>query len=168
MIRSSRMRYLHAPWRMEYIGGPDQPGCLFCRVREESPGRDRENLVVRVEDGALLMLNRFPYNSGHVMIAPRAHVGTLADLDDEGGMAVTRLTREALHVLGDVLHPHGFNVGSNIGRAAGAGIPDHVHVHIVPRWDGDTNFMPVLGEVKVINEHLTRTWEALHAAFAER
>jgi ATP adenylyltransferase len=157
------MRYLHAPWRMEYVGAPDQPGCLFCRVRAEPAERDRENLVVRREPEALLMLNRFPYNSGHVMVAPRAHVGNLSDLDDAESLALMQLMREALRGLEEALHPHGFNVGANIGRSAGAGIPDHVHMHIVPRWDGDTNFMPVLGEVKVINEHLTRTWEKLEA-----
>jgi ATP adenylyltransferase len=150
---------------MAYIGGPEPAGCLFCRVREAPPDRDAENLVVRREPDALAMLNKFPYNSGHMMIAPRAHVGSLVDLDDDATAAVMRLVRATLGVLERELAPAGFNVGVNIGHAAGAGIPDHVHVHVVPRWDGDTNFMPVLGEVKVVNEHLHRTWEKLHRAF---
>jgi ATP adenylyltransferase len=161
------MRNLYAPWRMEYVGAAQEPGCLFCRVREAPPEDDRRNLVVLRGGDALVMLNRYPYNNGHLMVAPRAHVGSLADLDDDQSLAVVRLTRRSLRVLEAVMHPAGFNVGVNIGRAAGAGVADHVHVHVVPRWDGDTNFMPVLGEVKVVNEHLDRTWETLAAAFAQ-
>ena len=115
---------------------------------------------------ALAMMNKFPYNNGHLMIAPRAHVGSLTQLDDDQLLAVMRLVRRSLRVLEGVMEPEGFNVGANIGRVAGAGIPDHVHVHVVPRWNGDTNFLPVLSEVKVINEHLDRTWEKLSQAFA--
>jgi ATP adenylyltransferase len=159
------MQHLHAPWRMEYIGGPEPTGCLFCRVREASPDQDAANLVVHRDADALVMLNRFPYNSGHLLVAPRAHVGDLVELDDDATLALMRLVRRSLRVLERTLTPHGSNVGVNIGRAAGAGIADHVHVHIVPRWNGDTNFMPVVGEVKVVNEHLTRTREKLVAAF---
>ena len=115
---------------------------------------------------ALAMMNKFPYNNGHLMIAPRAHVGSLTQLDDDQLLAVMRLVRRSLRVLEGVMEPEGFNVGANIGRVAGAGIPDHVHIHVVPRWNGDTNFLPVLSEVKVINEHLDRTWEKLSQAFA--
>jgi ATP adenylyltransferase len=160
------MRNLYAPWRMEYIAAPAQPGCLFCRVWEAPVEDDRANLVVRRAPDALVMLNKFPYNSGHVMVAPRAHVGSLVGLDDEPTLRLMRAVRRSLAVLEGVLRPEGFNVGSNLGRVAGAGIPDHVHVHVVPRWNGDTNFMPVLGETKVINEHLDRTWERLAEAFA--
>ncbi|HXM57209.1 MAG TPA: HIT domain-containing protein [Candidatus Dormibacteraeota bacterium] len=166
MLASRSMRNLYAPWRMEYIDAPAQTGCLFCRVREAPVEEDRTNLLVHRAPDALVMLNRFPYNSGHLMVAPRAHVGSLADLDDGPTLAVMRLVRRSLAVLETVMHPDGFNVGANLGRVAGAGIPDHVHVHIVPRWNGDTNFLPVLGEVKVINEHLERTWEKVAAAFA--
>jgi ATP adenylyltransferase len=162
------MRNLYAPWRMAYIGAPQQPGCLFCRTFDASPDDDRENLVVRREATALAMMNRFPYNNGHLMVAPRAHRGSLTGLDDDQLLAVMRLTRTSISVLEEVMSPEAFNVGVNIGRAAGAGVPGHVHVHIVPRWNGDTNFMPVLGEVKVINEHLEATWEKLAAAFAGR
>jgi ATP adenylyltransferase len=160
------MRNLFAPWRMAYIGAPQQAGCLFCRTFEASPDDDRENLVVYRETEALAMMNRFPYNNGHLMVAPRAHEGSLTGLDDEQLLALMRLTRRSIGVLEDVMSPEAFNVGVNIGRVAGAGIPDHVHVHVVPRWNGDTNFMPVLGEVKVINEHLDATWEKLAGAFA--
>ncbi len=160
------MRSLYAPWRMEYIGAPPAPGCLFCRVREAPAADDRQNLLVRRTADALVMLNKFPYNSGHVMVAPRAHVGSLVDLDDEGTLATMRLVRRTVSVLGDLMRPDGFNVGINLGRDAGAGIPDHVHVHVVPRWAGDTNFLPVLADVKVVGEHLDRTWEKLAEAFA--
>ena len=166
MLASSAMRNLYAPWRMEYIGGAQEPGCLFCRSWEAPPEDDRSSLVVRREPAALAMMNKFPYNNGHLMVAPRAHVGNLTDLDDEQILAVMRLVRRSLDVLARVMQPEGFNVGVNIGRVAGAGIPDHVHVHIVPRWYGDTNFLPVLAEVKVINEHLDRTWEKLAGGFA--
>ena len=160
------MRNLYAPWRMEYIGGPAEPGCLFCRIREAPAGDDRQNLVVHRTPDAIAVLNKFPYSSGHVMVAPRAHVGSLTGLDDGQTLALMGLVRRSLSVLEQVMRPEGFNVGANLGRVAGAGIPDHVHVHIVPRWNGDTNFMPVLDEVKVINEHLDRTWEKVSEAFA--
>jgi ATP adenylyltransferase len=152
---------------MEYItGGSPEPGCLFCRVAEAPPSEDRRNLLVHRASGAVALLNKFPYNSGHLMVAPLAHVGSLADLDDDQSLALMRLVRRSLRVLQSVMSPEGFNVGANLGKVAGAGIADHVHVHVVPRWNGDTNFMPVLAEVKVVNEHLDRTWEKLSAAFA--
>ena len=151
---------------MAYIGAGQPSGCLFCRAFESTPEQDRENLVVHREPQALVMMNRFPYNNGHLMVAPRAHVGSLTGLDDGQLLALMSLTRRSIGVLEEVMSPEAFNVGVNIGRAAGAGIPDHVHVHVVPRWNGDTNFMPVLDEVKVINEHLDATWEKLSSAFA--
>jgi ATP adenylyltransferase len=160
------MRNLFAPWRMAYIGGTQEPGCLFCRVWEAAPAADRQSLVVHRDTQALAMMNKFPYNNGHLMVAPRAHEGSLAGLDDQQLLSLMQLVRRSLAVLEGVMHPEGFNVGVNVGHVAGAGIPDHVHVHVVPRWNGDTNFMPVLGEIKVINEHLDSTWEKLAEAFA--
>jgi ATP adenylyltransferase len=160
------MRNLYAPWRMEYIGAPPDPGCLFCRVWEAPPEDDRRNLVVNRAPDGLVMLNKFPYNPGHLMVAPRAHEGSLAALTDDQVLAVMRLVQRSQRTLERVMSPEGFNVGVNMGRVAGAGIPDHVHLHMVPRWNGDTNFLPVLAEVKVVNEHLERTWEKLRAAFA--
>ena len=159
------MERLWAPWRMEYITGEQRSGCLFCRVLENPDDKDAE-LVVWRPPGAIVLLNRFPYNPGHVMVAPVAHVGELDSLDDAQTADLMRAVKRTITVLRGTLKPEGFNVGANIGRAAGAGIPDHVHLHVVPRWNGDTNFMPVLAEVKVVNEHLLRTAEKLREAFA--
>ena len=159
------MEHLWAPWRMEYIGQEPKPGCLFCRVIE-NPDDPDANLVVWRPKGAVVMLNKFPYNSGHVMVAPVAHKSDLADLTDDESADLMAALRRTLNVLRATLEPEGFNVGANIGRVAGAGIPDHVHLHVVPRWNGDTNFMPVLGEVKVVNEHVERTAAKLKRAFA--
>jgi len=122
--------------------------------------------VVWRPENAIVMLNKFPYNPGHVMVAPAAHKGDLADLDDAESATLMRALRRTIQVLRETLKPEGFNVGANLGRVAGAGIPDHVHFHVVPRWNGDTNFMPVLSEVKVVNEHLQSTAEKLRQAFS--
>ncbi len=150
---------------MEYIGGPQEAGCLFCRVRDAPESEDRRNLVVWRAPQATVMMNKFPYNNGHLMIAPHAHVGSLVDLGDDELLALGKEVKRALSVLAGLMAPEGFNCGVNIGKVAGAGIPDHVHYHVVPRWNGDTNFLPVLSEVKVINEHLDQTWEHLAEAF---
>ena len=159
------MERLWAPWRMQYIGGEPKPGCLFCRVIE-NPDDEDARLVVWRPRGAIVMLNRFPYNSGHAMVAPTAHRSTLEQLDDAQTTDLMRAVRRTLEVQRETLKPEGFNVGVNIGRAAGAGIPDHVHFHLVPRWNGDTNFMPVLAEVKVIGEHLEATLAKLREGLA--
>ena len=150
---------------MAYITQEPRPGCLFCRAVADPNDPDSE-LVVWRPDGAIVMLNKFPYNPGHVMVAPAAHKGDLADLDDAESATLMRALRRTIDVLREALKPEGFNVGANIGRVAGAGIPDHVHLHVVPRWNGDTNFMPVLSEVKVVNEHLLQTAEKLRLAFS--
>jgi ATP adenylyltransferase len=159
------MERLWAPWRMEYITGDQQAGCLFCRVIENPDDKDAELVVWRPE-GAIVMLNKFPYNPGHVMVAPVVHKGGLEDLDDPQTADLMRALKRTIVVLRGTLEPKGFNIGANIGRAAGAGIPDHVHLHVVPRWNGDTNFMPVLAEVKVVNEHLLVTAAKLRQAFS--
>ena len=151
---------------MEYISSKQEPGCLFCRALAADQADDSSNLVVWRPPGALVMLNRFPYNNGHLMVAPAAHVGDLADLSDEQSTELMAALKRSLRVLEGEMTPEGFNVGVNQGKVAGAGVPDHVHVHVVPRWNGDTNFMPVLAEVKVINEHLQRSWEKLSRAFS--
>jgi ATP adenylyltransferase len=152
---------------MEYIGSAPSPGCLFCRALEAPTDQDRDNLVVHRADQAVVMLNKFPYNPGHVMVAPRLHTDSLTALDDERTIALMQQVRRSLRILESLMSPNGFNVGVNIGHEAGAGIPDHVHVHVVPRWAGDTNFMPVLADVKVVSEHLEQTWEKMSAAFAQ-
>ena len=159
------MERLWAPWRMEYITGEQKPGCLFCRVIENPNDPDAELVVWRPE-GAIVLLNKFPYNAGHVMVAPIAHQGELENLDEMQIADLMRATKKTITVLRQTLKPEGFNIGANTGRAAGAGIPDHIHLHVVPRWNGDTNFMPVLAEVKVVNEHLLQTAAKLREAFA--
>ncbi len=160
------MKRLWAPWRMEYIAGTARPGCLFCRVIEHPDDHDAELVVWRPE-GAMVMLNKFPYNPGHAMVAPVAHVQGLEDLDDDQTAFLMRALRRTIAVLRESMNPEGFNVGANMGHAAGAGIPAHVHLHVVPRWNGDTNFMPVIGDVKVVNEALTQTAAKLRAAFSK-
>ena len=159
------MERLWAPWRMQYIGGEQKPGCLFDRVIRD-PDDEDSRLVVWRPPGAIVLLNRFPYNPGHAMVAPHAHKASLEDLDDPETGDVMRALRRTITVLRSVMNPEGFNVGVNIGRAAGAGIPDHVHFHVVPRWNGDTNFMAVIDNVKVVNEALAQTAEKLRLAFA--
>ena len=159
------MERLWAPWRMQYIGGTPRPGCLFDRVIEHPDDPDAE-LVVWRPPGAIVMLNKFPYNPGHAMVAPHAHKPSLEDLDDEETAHVMRAVRRTITVLKASVKPDAFNVGVNIGREAGAGIPDHVHFHVVPRWNGDTNFMAVIDDVKVVNEALAQTAEKLRQAFA--
>jgi ATP adenylyltransferase len=150
---------------MQYIGGEQRPGCLFCRVLE-NPDDEDAALVVWRPQGALVMLNKFPYNPGHAMVAPQTHQGSLEDLDDDQTANLMRAVRRTVAVLRATMNPEGFNIGVNIGRAAGAGIPDHVHFHVVPRWNGDTNFMPVIDDVKVVNEALGETAAKLKQAFA--
>jgi ATP adenylyltransferase len=159
------MKRLWAPWRMQYIGGEQRPGCLFERVIE-NPDDEDAKLVVWRPQGAIVILNKFPYNPGHAMVAPIVHKGSLEELDDSETADMMRAVRHTITVLRAVMKPDGFNAGVNIGRAAGAGIPDHVHFHIVPRWNGDTNFMAVIDDVKVVNEALDETAAKLKQAFA--
>jgi len=165
MVASALMENLFAPWRRELIEQPQPPGCLFCRV--QGLPWDDSSLVVFSSPLALVMLNRYPYNAGHVMVAPLAHVDSLEKLDDHSMLALFELVARATSALTALLHPDGFNVGMNLGSVAGAGIPGHLHVHVVPRWAGDTNFMPVLGATKVINEHLSETRQRLEKAFRD-
>jgi ATP adenylyltransferase len=156
-------KQLWAPWRLEYVQSADeQPGCVFCLARD---GDDEERLVVRRSERALVVLNKFPYASGHLMVAPARHAGELADLEEAEALELHRLAVDALEALGETYAPDGYNLGWNLGRVAGAGVVDHVHLHVVPRWNGDTNFMPVLADVKVLPEHLAETRRKLAAAW---
>jgi ATP adenylyltransferase len=147
---------------LEYIEHADeQPGCLFCRSAESDP----DGLVVRRGEHALTLLNKFPYASGHVMVAPLRHVGELGGLTPDEALEIHRDVVSAQAALAATYAPQGYNVGWNLGRIAGAGIVDHVHAHVVPRWAGDTNFMPVLADVKVLPEHLQETRRRLAAAW---
>jgi ATP adenylyltransferase len=159
------VKQLWAPWRLEYIKSADeQSGCLFC---DAAAGDDEERLVVHRGTHALALLNKFPYSSGHFMVAPVRHVGEFAELGDEEVLELHRLASAGIGALAQTYAPQGYNVGWNLGRIAGAGIVDHVHVHVVPRWAGDTNFMPVLTDVKVMPEHLAETRRKLAAVWPE-
>jgi ATP adenylyltransferase len=149
------VKQLWAPWRLEYIKSADEDsGCVFCRAVE---GDDEERLVVRRGSRAIALLNKYPYSSGHLMVAPTRHVGEYGDLDEVEVLELHRLSSAGMGALADIYAPQGYNVGWNLGRIAGAGVVDHVHLHVVPRWAGDTNFMPVLADTKVLPEHLQET-----------
>jgi len=156
-------KQLWAPWRLEYIKRADEEeGCFFCHAAE---GPDEEGLVVHRGQRAFVVLNKFPYSSGHLLVAPLRHIGDFGELENEEALELHRLAAEGLCALAAVYEPQGYNLGWNLGRIAGAGVIDHVHEHVVPRWAGDTNFMPVLADVKVLPEHLAETRERLAAAW---
>jgi ATP adenylyltransferase len=146
---------LWAPWRLEYIEQADEDdGCIFCRAAESE---DDVGLVVHRGAQAFVLLNKFPYASGHLMTAPYRHIGEFSDLSDEEAVEIHRLAGQGTAALAELYEAQGFNLGWNLGRVAGAGVVDHVHLHVVPRWLGDTNYMPVLADVKVLPEHLAET-----------
>lgn len=156
---------LWAPWRLEYIQQADeQSGCVFCR---EVAGEvdEEESLMVSRGELTFAVLNKFPYSSGHLMVAPLRHEGTFQELSDDEALELHKLAVQALAALTRSYGPDGFNLGWNLGRAAGAGIRDHLHLHVVPRWSGDTNFMPVLSDVKVLPEHLLATRDRLRESW---
>jgi ATP adenylyltransferase len=154
---------LWAPWRLEYIeSADDATGCIFCAALV---GDDEEALVVHRGTRALALLNKFPYASGHFMVAPARHVGDFGEIDHPEVLEIHRLASTGMGALAQVYSPQAFNLGWNLGRVAGAGIVDHVHLHVVPRWAGDTNFMPVLADVKVLPEYLRDTRRKLAAAW---
>lgn len=157
---------LWAPWRMEYIAGLHETtpgGCFLCEYRDD-PARDEEHLVLWRTSHTLTVLNRFPYTGGHLLIAPLTHGGDPVQTPLPVLCELAAGIRDCVELLGSALAPQGYNIGMNLGRCAGAGLPDHLHWHVVPRWNGDTNFMPVLGDVRVIPEALRRT----HARLRER
>ena len=158
---------LWAPWRLEYIKQADESeGCVFC---DEAEGAlpDADSLLVHRGLDAIAILNKYPYSSGHLMVAPRRHNDALADLTADEVLEIHRLAVAGIDALGRVYGPGGFNLGWNLGHIAGAGIADHVHLHVVPRWSGDTNFMPVLADVKVLPEHLLETRDRLRSAWGD-
>jgi ATP adenylyltransferase len=158
------MERLWAPWRLEYVQNADkQDGCIFCAAAASDD--DEAQLVVHRGEHAFVLLNKFPYASGHLLVAPYRHELNFGDLDEAEILEIHRLGAQGLEALAATYAPEGYNLGWNIGRIAGAGIPDHGHLHVVPRWGGDTNFMPVLADVKVIPEHLSATWAHLTAAW---
>ncbi len=158
------MERLWSPWRLAYVtGGGDRKGCVFCDA-QESP--DQARLLLWQGQSCFVILNLYPYNNGHLMVVPNRHVATLATLEPAELEELMRLTRLSEMVLTEAYHPQGFNVGMNLGRAAGAGVVDHLHVHLVPRWVGDTNFMSVVGNVRVLPEELEVTAARLRDVFA--
>jgi len=157
------MEQLWAPWRLAYIAqaktaGADDP-CFICTGLAQAD--DRANLIALRNPRSDVVLNRFPYNNGHLLIAPRAHKANLSDLDKQEHLEIQQTLVQLIDVLTDLMHPEGFNIGLNLGRVAGAGLPGHVHWHIVPRWNGDTNFMPVLADVRVIAQSLDSLYDLL-------
>jgi ATP adenylyltransferase len=157
------VKQLWAPWRLEYIESADeQEGCVFCRARD---GDDEKSLVVHRGKRAFVVLNKYPYASGHLMVAPNRHEGEFGDLEADEALEVHQVAAAGLAALAETMRPQGFNVGWNLGRIAGAGVVDHVHLHVVPRWAGDTNFMPVLADVKVLPEALEATRRKLAQAW---
>ena len=157
------MERIWAPWRLEYIqGAEEQDACVFCRAAE---ARDEEALVVHRGERGFALLNKFPYASGHLLVAPFRHVGDFAELEEGEALEIHRLASSAIAALAATYEPEGYNLGWNLGRVAGAGVVDHVHLHVVPRWAGDTNFMPVLADVKVLPEHIAETRRRLAEAW---
>ena len=159
-------RPLWAPWRIEYITGPKDGDCIFCAAaasRNDDPAHQPIDRTKR----CLTILNAYPYAPGHVMVAPVRHVGTLEDLTPDEMLDTMQLARRAILATRKAMSPDGFNVGYNLGKVAGAGIIDHVHLHVVPRWNGDTSFMPVLGDTNVIPQALAATHAILAEAIAE-
>jgi ATP adenylyltransferase len=164
------MQRLWAPWRMEYIQQEAQTEvrkeCIFCAYPRAQT--DRDNLLLWRGRHAFVILNKFPYNPGHLMVVPYTHTGDLNHLLPDELTELMLSLRHALDCLRRAMTPDGYNIGINLGRTAGAGIPDHVHYHVVPRWEGDQNFMPLLAETKVIPQHLLRTYDQLAPLFGER
>lgn len=154
------MNHLWAPWRAEYIaGGAKEADCIFCTKPQQD--NDAENYILHRGTVCFVIMNLYPYNNGHLMIVPYRHVADFDMLTAEESAGMISVLQAWLRVLKQAMTPHGFNVGMNLGRVAGAGIEEHLHIHVVPRWNGDTNFMPVVGETKVISEGLDRTYRKL-------
>jgi len=148
---------------MTYVGGNKEPGCIFCIAAETT---DQRGHLVLVQQPAIIMLNKFPYASGHLMVAPRRHVARLSDLSREEFHVLMEALHRTTGLLAEAFHPEGMNLGMNLGAAGGAGVADHLHWHIVPRWVGDTNFMPMLADVRVMPEHLEATYARLQPLVA--
>lgn len=163
------MKVLWAPWRLGYVEKPDPvSGCIFCdKPTASSAAARREDLVLRVTDDVAVIMNLFPYANGHLLVAPRRHTADFAGLDAATSASLQAEVQRSVRVLTRAFRPAGFNVGMNLGRPAGAGIADHLHWHVVPRWVGDTNFMPVLDDVRVMPEHLLATYDRLLPLFEE-
>jgi ATP adenylyltransferase len=161
------MDYLWTPWRYHYVIAKDHPReCVFCTAARST--NDKDTLVVHRATHNFIIVNRFPYTSGHLMVVPYAHVGLLQDLDQEAAQELMQLTRDCERNLRQLYQPDGLNIGMNIGKSAGAGVAEHIHQHVLPRWTGDTNFMTPIAETRILPEPLDITWERMVRAFSSR
>jgi ATP adenylyltransferase len=165
------LEQLWAGWRHHYVTGATEAerqgrdgGCVFCAIADSGPP-SQDNGVVHADPVCLVVLNAYPYASGHLLVLPRRHVGDLAELSEEESLALWRTAQRAVAAITRAYRPDGLNLGANLGRAAGAGIPDHLHLHVLPRWGGDTNFMTTVGGVRVLPEDLPSSWRKLRAAW---
>jgi ATP adenylyltransferase len=156
------MKTLWAPWRMGYILSDKTEGCIFCELPKQD--NDRENLILYRSSHTFVIMNRYPYNNGHIMVVPYLHSPSLDGLNDETLLDFMKVTRHAVNSLRKAFMPEGFNIGVNLGKVAGAGMETHIHLHMVPRWAGDTSFMTVFDDVRVIPEHILNTYDKLFAA----
>lgn len=164
------MENLWAPWRLEYIKSADrinEDGCIFCDLPSDKAEKDRENLIVFRSQETYVILNKYPYNGGHLLVVPYQHTNSLDDLSQSEKIELMQLLQKSVNALQAAFGPHGYNIGMNLGRTAGAGIEGHLHFHVVPRWRGDTNFMPVVGQTKVISAGCDETWEKLRPHFED-
>jgi ATP adenylyltransferase len=157
------MERLWAPWRIEYILADKEEGCIFCDKPKEK--NDRENLILWRGDQCFIIMNFYPYNNGHLMVVPYSHVDNLMDLNEAENLELMTSVAKCTSILQQLFKPEGFNIGMNLGRVAGAGIENHLHFHLVPRWSGDTNYMPILGHTKVVSEGLWETFDKLYPLF---
>jgi len=161
------MDHLYTPWRWQYIVNPKPSGCPFCAYLAQAPDHDAENFILLRAARTFAILNRFPYSNGHLLVMPAAHISDLTEIDPGVQAELMHLTSYCTGVLQQVYRPHGFNIGINLGQAAGAGMAAHLHIHIVPRWQGDANFMPVIGQTLTLPETLAQTYDRLHAIVAQ-
>ncbi len=153
------MKRLWAPWRSEYIKAPTRGGCIFCAAQKTR--NHKKSLVIKVTGQSIIMLNKYPYNSAHCLIAPKRHIADIEDLTADETTDIFNCLRQAVSSIKKAYRAQGFNIGFNMGRAAGAGIEDHIHMHVVPRWQGDSNFMPVIADTKVMPEHMENILDTL-------
>jgi len=164
------MEHLWAFWRSHYIENVDKiasEGCFLCEALKQPPQKDRQYLILHRGKRAFVIMNLYPYNAGHLMVCPVRHTGDFTSLTDEELLEINKLVQASIKALKKTLSPHGFNVGWNLGRVAGAGLEQHIHCHVVPRWNGDTNFMPVLSETKVISQHFLSLYDKIKPALEE-
>ncbi len=156
-------KILWAPWRGEYVSGNRERDCIFCPPKDEPSPEERP--ILYLDDKTMVMLNKFPYNTGHLLISPIRHIAFLEELTEEELLAMMKIAQISLKILKEVLRPDGFNVGFNLGKIAGAGYPEHIHLQIVPRWEGDVNFLCILDDIRLASHHYLKVYEILKPHF---